>query len=965
MADIKPNEIDPLAEFVSEAPTDQPAAMPTAASSDPLAATAADPLAEFVSEDLNEEKYGGVGQQLKTAAEGALDAATFGLGPAIEREVLGVKDKDRQARAETNPGSRMVGQGLGLLGTLPLGEIGAANVLTKAGRSGAKAIGLGSEAAIAEGTAAARAAGLTGKELTQATDAIANSFSAPARIGSKAVAGAIENAIFQGTDELAKVLYRDPNQSVESAITDIGLSAVLGGAISGGVGGSAELWKVAMGSQTGQLLKTLANKAGGIEGVVSPRVQGAIEQAGIDLAPGVKAAMSEDPIVRELGSVLRQSDTTKSGKAFQADLSKFYKDSSNALAETFGKTGDEVLNAPQFSKYDSGKKLGDTLATEWQEQLSPVSKEFDILREKYGTTELVKPSSVLDNNLDKVHVPGTADSISSQISELASKEGWTSSPSSDIMKEVNRALKEIPNLKTVRDLNHYVTEIGNNTYDFTNPSLTRAGSMMKNILKEAEASVIAQRVGKEEGEQALARYQQARQSYKAQADIMEQLNDRLHVGGSSVSQFAKNLRTMAQTDGESVLRRLSGKGDANLLEVLQQRFPKTATELRSTHADEILQASIKDGVIDPLKLTRDIKKLSPELKAFLFPEEALARIESIETLFNGLKDRTANHSNTARTIDKLFGLAPASAVAMMTQIMSGSPAAAATMGLLTKFLAKDAPDAVKYGLLKFLGSAKQVDAEGFKYMVDYIQSTVKGQNLTGSAVKNVFKVGREVLPQAVMPKERDREKLDKAMREIQTKPESLMGLSDKTGYYMPDHGQAMGQFAANISNYVNSQRPQQIKKSPLDAEPTLTQGQKQDFDNILDIAQQPLVVLNKIKNNSLTSKDVKAIRSMYPSIYNSLIKKMTDEMTKTISKGKTIPYKMRQSLSLFSGMPLDSTMTPAGIMSAQPQTNNQEQGPQAPPQPPKGSSTKNLGKSNSMYQTQSQTLAMRQTSRNK
>jgi hypothetical protein len=70
-------------------------------------------------------------------------------------------------------------------------------------------------------------------------------------------------------------------------------------------------------------------------------------------------------------------------------------------------------------------------------------------------------------------------------------------------------------------------------------------------------------------------------------------------------------------------------------------------------------------------------------------------------------------------------------------------------------------------------------------------------------------------------------------------------------------------------------------------------------------------------------------------------------MTESLSKGKSIPYKTRIGLSMFMAQPLDSTMTPGAILSAQPQ-------PAPPPQPQgkeKGSSLAKLPKS---YQTPGQ-----------
>ena len=85
-----------------------------------------------VDHHFKEEKYGTAGQQLKTAAEGAASAATFGLSTGLEVATGLAKPEDIQNRREINPGSHAIGQGAGLVATalVPgLGEASAAKVL--------------------------------------------------------------------------------------------------------------------------------------------------------------------------------------------------------------------------------------------------------------------------------------------------------------------------------------------------------------------------------------------------------------------------------------------------------------------------------------------------------------------------------------------------------------------------------------------------------------------------------------------------------------------------------------------------------------------------------------------------------------------------------------------------------------------------------------------------------------------
>src|SRR5574337_1063267 len=56
---------------------------------------------------------------------------------------------------------------------------------------------------------------------------------------------------------------------------------------------------------------------------------------------------------------------------------------------------------------------------------------------------------------------------------------------------------------------------------------------------------------------------------------------------------------------------------------------------------------------------------------------------------------------------------------------------------------------------------------------------------------------------------------------------------------------------------------------------------------------------------------------MYPRLYDKLVSGLTEQMTNHIAKGEDVPYDLRMSLSLFMGHPLDSSMSPSGILSSQ------------------------------------------------
>lgn len=923
---------------------------------------------EMVHEHFLQESHGTPGQQAKALLEGVGEGLTFGASTALEK-AAGVQGEDILKRREANPLSHMVGQ----IASLAIPGAPEAEAVNAAGHAAAAAI-----------------PGAT----------------AMAKIGSAAAKGAIETMMVQGGDEVSKMIA-DPNlapDAAQTALMDVGLAGLMGGTLGGAIGSVSPLWKATQGSKVGSLLKSVSDKLGGIEGQLPDEINTAIQKSGMHLEPEIQAGLSNDPAIQQMTSILNQSDTTKSGRAFQETVKDFRKQAGDAMATSFGKELEAIPEKGSISKYEHGKSIGETLAKEYKAQTDPLVQAYDDIREKYGKTllepgtaekaadpaiaklqqkasetveKLAKQAARLQEKGDvegaiqaaakvqdaqnelialqtKAQNPGTIDTIVEKIGQLAQKEGWTASPSSDIMKELGRITNELPNAKTVNDLGNYIKAISSNMQsDPLNGPMRRAGGMIKSILKEAESDLVGRAVGSEEGEAAIEAFAKARRSYAAQSQLKEALDERLHVGGST-SGFDKSLMTMARTDGESVLRRLSGTGDADLLRLLSEKYPETAKLIKDYHINNLL-SNAKDGdAIKPERLLKALQGLSPELKGFIAQPGALDRVHAIGSLLEQFNKMPHNFSNTARTMDKLFQNLPGSVVGLASLITGHNPAVSILLGSVTKALTKDVPDAVRLAMLKFLGSGQPIESEGFKSMVDFIHATMKGENLAAKATKNIFKAGSEVLPQSFVPGEKDRNKLDKQLQMLRKDPNAALEIGGKTSHYMPEHGQALSQTVMQAANYLNSIRPNQDPKNPLDTKIPASPAQKAIYNNALDIAQQPLVVLKKLQEGRLSSQDLIHLQNISPNVYTKLQAKLTEQMTDAIAKGEVIPYKTRLGLALFLQQPLDSTMTPNGIMAAQPKPPQAQPGTATQPaQNPKHSTTP-LSKMPNAYKTSAQ-----------
>lgn len=926
-----------------------------------------DEVDSFLVAGDKKEKYGTFGQQLKTGLEGAASAATFGLSTGIERG-LGVDPEDIRGRREENPIAHGAGMLTGLVGTslIPgLGEANAAKIMGSAGRGGAAMLGLRAEKVGFEAFQAAKAAGLTAAEAKAAASAAVSGFSIPSRIGSAAATAAVDNALFQAGDEVSKMLSSDPSQTFTTALSNVGLSGVIGSIVGGKLSGANELWKAKGAPKLQGVLDAFTKKAGGIEGAIDDHVGLAIDKLGLDIAPEVKAGLSSNPAVQAAFKTLQQSDTTSSGRALQESVSKFRTSLEDALLESMGKTRADI--PLELSRHEIGKNLSETVASEVEQRLAPHAKKFEELESKYGNVELPKdtavdvsvpnPQALIGTGQKVVQetTPGFATKALEKIEQAAEQNKWSSFEDPQITALLNGVRQELPKKNTVSQLTDLISTVGKKANkDFTNRELSRAGEIIKEILQTEKDEFLVSVLGKEAPE-LVGEFAATKAAWAQEAKLVRALQDRLPVKGS-ISGFPRLLREVSKSDAETILNRLSGSGDAELLQILQKALPNSAKALQDFHVADLLHRAKTGDRFDASKFIRNInaKSYSPELRSFALSGEALSKTRAIGTILEQLNKAPHNFSNTARTMDKLFEHVPGSAVAIVGLLAGANPVLSGAMGLLTKYVGRDVPDAVRLSMLKYMGSAQSVEATTFRRTVDLIQDTIHGERMIKNGTRAVFKSTREVLPSKITEtSERDRERLEKYVDSIEKDPGLLLNSQSDQSNYINGYSLAAGETVGRVVQFLSQAKPKEQQLAPLDAPIKPSKAEMEEYHQVLNIADKPLSILNKVSNFTLLPKDVMALNAMYPDLYNKLKMSLTNEMIDVHSKGELIPYKLKQSLSMFMGEPLDSTLSPAGIMGAQ--SSFALQKAPSPNQPaPQGGDKSKLSKSTANFRTAEQ-----------
>lgn len=176
----------------------------------------------------------------------------------------------------------------------------------------------------------------------------------------------------------------------------------------------------------------------------------------------------------------------------------------------------------------------------------------------------------------------------------------------------------------------------------------------------------------------------------------------------------------------------------------------------------------------------------------------------------------------------------------------------------------------------------------------------------------------------------------------------------------PEQNMLLSAAKSRIYNYLNSIRPLPNQPKLAFDEAPKNKEQNSQYDMAIDLAVRPSSVLDHINAGTLTTDHMNHFRALFPETHNMLSKEMTKKITESQLKNEKPPYAKRQSMSMFLGTPLDSTLSQPAIATIQglyaiKQSQQQQQG--SPAKSKKGTST--LSKSPTSSLTDSQAREQR------
>lgn len=815
-----------------------------------------------------QKEYGGVGQQALTALEGAGQGlagpgATLLEAGLSKAGVPGLSPEAQEMRAKANPVARY-GSEIGAFGVSSLYGVGEAGLIAKIGKGAVEA------ADLAKGATIARAA----------------------------VAGGTELASLQAGNEISKAINQEPGQTLGSAAINIGLAGVLGAGGGAALGKVGDIWKSYVGhaaedagvgaAEIGQgedhlsrsVLKS-KEKSSFIAGLQKQKANAAeIREAGDIIGVPVSSSQtSGSDFVQSMDSALSQSPTI-SGVARQQEIDRGF--------EKIGGHVDKVLGSlDESSQYQRGQSIKDQIGKTVDDIYKPLKEQY-AARGTVGETIHLPDAARLkqfDNLVEISQKFAKADpSVEKMVRDTA--EGVLRQ---DTIADLDEYLKVLSaqrrNLVSGQTPNHYAArglgEAIESLEDFQVNQIARQGKALAGQGAE-HAEAIANDI--------VNQHKALKAKYAQFKEILGDLASDAKLGRRATT--AGGIEDVLESiPNEKLVEKMFDPKNSAGLKRLQKNFPDVFKTVIDGKKADIVAAAGGDSK----KILENIfgvnrsgaPKLSPEIRDMMFSQEEQRLLKASKTWVESLPKNVGP---------------------------SGTPKGAAYMEALRSHplttIIRNSKDFAIKTLLKF---ATPAEIEANKVTSEYINSAIKGQKVLDNATKMFFK-GSEVVPQHLLPNEKSRDRLKKHLESLNENPENAVNVGGNIGHHLPNHATAAGSLAAQAINYFNSIKPTQPQMAPLDKKPPVNKTAEAKYNRALDIAQQPLMVLKHAKDGTLQAHDIQTLRAIYPDLHNSIVSKLTENLSSHVNSGKSIPYQERRALSMIIGSAMDSTMTPNSAM---------------------------------------------------
>jgi len=391
------------------------------------------------------------------------------------------------------------------------------------------------------------------------------------------------------------------------------------------------------------------------------------------------------------------------------------------------------------------------------------------------------------------------------------------------------------------------------------------------------------------------------------------------MGKSKISGPQDAIAFIEDLQPEAITSRLFSK-NSELLSFFAKEFPSEMEIMRQYQKTALKDAASTSGEFNITSLFKNLfhskSSMEPEVMKILFSGQEIKKLQDVDLYIRGAFPKSFNPSGTAtQTATRAFMESPK---------------------LMTMANVRD------YGIDKFIRAVTA--SPEINNAVAMGRATARGITAINNGIKEVFSPSKSMTAYTVGSAQSLKTMLEAHSHD----PEKTLSMGNNNP--VPEYAKDFAATAGRAINYLSTLAPKNDVKSPLDTKLPHSAMQQQIYDRAVFLVQSPLAMLKSIKDSTIVPQDVITIKTVHPDLYRQLSDKMTREIISHVSKGKTIPYNTRLSMSLFLGQPLDSTMTPQSILSVQ----NQKK-PQTQTQNSSGNITQNSAKGLNKLATSAQT----------
>lgn len=840
---------------------------------------------------IDQQIYGTPTQKAIAAGEAGLRGLISGpLAIGLELATgLTTREEIAKRKEQLGEGWNLVGEGIGfLLPTIATAGLGAA-----------------ARAGIASAGVAQKAAALSQFTQAGAISSVANlaAKKATTDVAKKVIALSLEGAILQTADEATKnILSPEPNAAltnIGSSALNIGGAALFGGALGYGAA-KAPLWMAKFSKPVQEMaedlsganpekitlngiaqeLATDAEKKSFKKAILeqkanSNEIKKAAARQGLPLR---EAMLSKSSWIQRVESSLTKSPTIF-GALARLVYDKGYDKADNILLQAM-----RTNLPPQTSRAELGQAIVDSLEPEIRKTKDLMSQLYGLIKKETQVIPVAE-KDILEFTDNLLKNPWVRDNPSSPIASFAK------GVANDLKTRVAEGDYTVDNLRNV--IGTLGTRIGFTAEE--RAFLRETTDLMVDlqdtqIKKFAKQMVVPDRQAKQAVNSLLKQIKETNQKYAPFKNNLRKLAKGLGFG--EIKGPADFLVKLTESTPEKITKRIYAKNNAEFLQFMNTNFKKEFDLVMDFEKNELLKRFSKREKLKTMSLVDEIGKLPKELQQAMFGKEKLQSINDVKTWINAMPENV-NPTNTSQGIafNEYFG---------------------------AKGLAMTAADLGKVAVLKMIAAGEKPTAAGVKAMTDYFNSTHSGYTMLNKAVRVALSDKPTEKPFPVLdPKPRQLDQLDKQAKEFQSNPSAFMNMSGDLKTYLPEQAQAQEISAARVYSYLNQKRPKEIQSGILDKPRKPNTAQQQDYKRTLQIAEQPGIILKKIYQGNLQSKDVQDLNAMYPELRNAILMNVMRDIVPKISNNEMIPFRVRKALSVFGAMPLDSSLKPESIQAAQ------------------------------------------------